>query len=176
MYVDGERERTWRLFSLMYAQMSLRAWVRGISGTPTTACITGETGRGFIIPLGSLFVVVYVFLEAATTTVHMFTTHLPTPLTGNPDLKTTIFAAFSTNDVDNVPAYNMAMFCLFESGTEHEHEHEQEQERSVSVACVDKLCKKWGFQFQDAPFGLVFCFSRGYIYKPIRCCYSIGPA
>lgn len=35
--------------------MSFSAWVRGISGTPTRACIAGDTGRGFVMPLGGLF-------------------------------------------------------------------------------------------------------------------------
>lgn len=29
--------------------------MRGISGAPTTACISGETGRGFMMPRGSRF-------------------------------------------------------------------------------------------------------------------------
>ena len=34
----------------MWAQICLRAWVREISGTPTSSCISGETLRGFMIP------------------------------------------------------------------------------------------------------------------------------
>ncbi|CAL1398966.1 unnamed protein product [Linum trigynum] len=32
--------------------MSLRAWVREISGEPTSSAISGETGRGFMMPRG----------------------------------------------------------------------------------------------------------------------------
>lgn len=39
----------------MWAQISLRAWVRGISGAPTKASISGETRRGFMMPRGSRF-------------------------------------------------------------------------------------------------------------------------
>lgn len=57
---------TWRLWVLMWAQISLSAWVRGISATPPrNACISGETWRGFIIPLGSRFFVSVAGLAAA---------------------------------------------------------------------------------------------------------------
>lgn len=40
--------------------------MRGISGTPPRkACISGDTRRGFIMPLGSLFLVSIAGLEAA---------------------------------------------------------------------------------------------------------------
>lgn len=37
--------------------MRLRACVRGISGRPTMSCISGVTGRGFMIPRGTLLLV-----------------------------------------------------------------------------------------------------------------------
>ena len=37
----------------MWAQMCMRATVGEISGTPTRFAISGETGRGVMIPLGS---------------------------------------------------------------------------------------------------------------------------
>lgn len=37
----------------MWAQITLRAWVREISGAPTRDCISGETFLGFIMPRSS---------------------------------------------------------------------------------------------------------------------------